>query len=346
MHRVGYKVKKKVIINNIISIFLAGLLLLYVFYKIGIREIFSSVVNTPIWALAVVFLLYVLMYILHVVKWKFVVDKVGTVSFSKLMPIFLAGGLFNQITPGTTSGGQPYRALHLSQNNKKDFAKNLSTTMYDFATNAILHTLILVVSFFVLFSFDLPLHLFLTLLVALLAAIGLVIITTIIIIKFEHKSKFLYEVLAIVYHFKLFHAIRKKYSTVSAFTSTIFREVHVFVKEMIYFFKDRSLLIKSIIIDLVMKIIAVLQIYILFIALGVNINPFPILVVFSIAELINFLTFTPGGIGVVETLMIGLYGAFGIPLAAAAVVTGFQRFFLYIFEFVFGYISYIYLKKN
>jgi hypothetical protein len=346
MHKVGYKVKKKVIINNIISIALASALLLYVFYKIGIQEILTNIVNTPLWALVSVFLLYMIMYHLHVLKWKYAVDTIEKVKFLDLIPIFLAGGLFNQLTPGTTCGGQPYRAVHLSNINKKDFALNLSTTMFDFATNAILHTLILVVSFFILFSFDLPMHLFASLLFALLLAISIVIITSVLIIKFEHKSKFLYEVLAIIYHFKLFHSIRKKYHSTRAFATAIFKEVHLFVKEMNFFFHDKKLLIKSALIDVIMKAIAVLQIYLLFLALGLQVGIFPILVVYSISELINFLTFTPGGIGVVEALMIGLYGAFGIPLAAAAVVTGFQRFFLYIFEFVFGYMSYIYLKEQ
>jgi glycosyltransferase 2 family protein len=254
--------------------------------------------------------------------------------------------MFNQVTPGTSSGGQPYKAYHLSNVNKQPFSVNLSTILFDFATNAGVQSIVLFVSFFYLFALKLPLYLFASLLVVLGLSILILLVLSILIINLEHNRKMLYKVLAVIYHVKLLTSLRRKYRTLRMFRKKIVREITRFNSEIKGFFADRKLVSESIFFDLVTRGLLIFQMYVLFLSIGVRAPLISIIIVYSVSELTNFVMFTPGGIGIVEAIMIGIYGAFGIPFAASAVVASINRFFLYIYEFLFGYIAFVYLKNK
>ena len=126
-----YKVHKSIFRRNISSLIVAAILLFLIFFYFGIDKILDQISKVPDWTIASVLLLYFLIYALLILKWKFIIDCVKKVNYFALIPIYLAGGMFNQLTPGTTSGGQPYRAYHLRKLNHQDLATNLSTTIFD-----------------------------------------------------------------------------------------------------------------------------------------------------------------------------------------------------------------------
>ena len=66
-------------------------------------------------------------------------------------------------------------------------------------------------------------------------------------------------------------------------------------------------------------------------------------VIFSLAYLLGYLIILPGGIGVVESVMIALYTAYDIAPETAAAVTVADRALWYAFTFSGGYLSLFHL---
>tara|TARA_Y100000310_G_C20595174_1_gene770139 strand:+ start:206 stop:1267 length:1062 start_codon:yes stop_codon:yes gene_type:complete len=332
--------------KHILSI-LIGIFILYVlFFKVGIPSIKQYASLLPISIIIAVFAIYALIYLLQITKWYIIISENSKVSFLKLIPIYFAGGMFNQLTPGATCGGQPYRAYHLSKLNDRDFAQNLSTSIFDFSTLAILHSIVLLFSLVYLFFFKFPLQYFIFLLFLAFIIIAFFLTVTIGLVKLEHQHNIVLKILPLIYHFHLFKAIKKKFSTYRKIKSYVLVEMKMFYHELRVAFKNRPLFIKAFSFDIIIFFFYILQYFILFQALNIDINFIIIIIVFSISQLVNFLMFTPGGVGIVEAIMVGIYSLFSIPAAASLTVTAINRFFLYIYEFLIGYISFIYLKKD
>ncbi len=329
--------------RNILFIILGFGIIYYLFRAIGADEIISSLKSIPYSYIMLVFFMYAAAYLIQIRKWKTIIDVIGSIKYVKLIPIYLGGGLFNQLTPGATCGGQPYRAYYAAHLNRRSIAKNLSTTIFDFTTIAIFHSILLTLSFAYLFSSMFNLSLFLMLLVMIVVIVLLLFGITMIIGLIAHKSEMFLRVLPLVYHIRL---LRKRFKTYKKFKLFVKREIKIFFDEMLFFFQNKPLVAKALLYDLVIWSIYASQFYILFYAIGVKVSIVSVLIVMSLGQLTNLIMITPGGIGIVEAMMIGVFSFLGVPAASAAVVTSVNRVMLYIYEFGFGYASYMYLRSK
>jgi hypothetical protein len=253
--------------------------------------------------------------------------------------------MFNQLTPGATCGGQPYRAYHLSKINKKSFAQNLSTSIFEFCTNAVFHSIVLLSSLVYLISIKVPSHMIALLVISVVLVIAFLLFIALGFVKIDVKIKFANKIFPHLYHVHIFNKLKKNFKNYNTMKSFFVGEVKIFYREMDHYLKNTRLLIKAFLYDILIWTVYALQLMILFLAVDVNIGFIPVIIVLSVSQLANFIMFTPGGVGIVEAVMIGTFGLFGIPLAISAVVPTINRLFLYIYEFVFGYLSFLYLRN-
>ena len=84
--------------------------------------------------------------------------------------------------------------------------------------------------------------------------------------------------------------------------------------------------------------------FFLFKAFGYNISFIALIVVITLSILLGSLFPLPGGIGIIETIMISLYLSFGINSGIAATVAVIDRFIFYFFSLLIGGISLAYLN--
>ena len=140
--------------------------------------------------------------------------------------------------------------------------------------------------------------------------------------------------------------IKRKFRSFNKFENSVFKQIREFVKENIFFLKDKVLVAEQMIIELFALLLEFLKIYLLFLAVGINTSFIIVGVVTILAETIGFLFFTPGGLGTVEGTMVGLYYLFGIIPELAVAVVIVNRVVLYVYQFLFGYTALVYLRHR
>src|SRR3989338_2533226 len=70
-------------------------------------------------------------YLLGNYRWKVFVDKVGKVSFIKLLPVYFTGMVLDNLIPGPGFGGEPIKAYYLGKIIKRGSSKCFATALMD-----------------------------------------------------------------------------------------------------------------------------------------------------------------------------------------------------------------------
>ena len=107
-HRISFLIKR-----HFLSGLVAILLVWFILANVNLKETWGHLMGIPISIILLVFAINFVQYCLRIFRWKLIIDKIGPVGYWILFPIFFAGGLINQLTPGTKSGGQPLRAYYI-----------------------------------------------------------------------------------------------------------------------------------------------------------------------------------------------------------------------------------------
>jgi uncharacterized protein (TIRG00374 family) len=157
------------------------------------------------------------------------------------------------------------------------------------------------------------------------------------------KNLILRRLLGSLYHTFIFSRIRERFNTHREFEKYINRKLRIFskfIKKSLKSGKDRAIGLGT---TLGFYIFRYLTVYLLFLALGHDIRFIPIIIVVTLATLFGDLSFTPGGMGITEGLMIALYLAFAINPAVAVIVTFIDRALFYFYSLFLGTIAFIYM---
>jgi len=116
-----------------------------------------------------------------------------------------------------------------------------------------------------------------------------------------------------------------------------FKEIH---HDYLALKQDKGILLKPYIWGLVFTLADVSLFVITFWALGVTVNPAPILIAYGVAALAGFFVITPGGAGAYEAIMVAFLAVAGLSggIAIAGIVL--TRVILLLGTIVFGYVFY------
>jgi len=328
--------------KHLISAIVGIIVIIYLFSKVDLNETIKHISSFPFYLVIVVFLITVVLNGLWIFRWRIIIKKISDIGYWVLWPIFLAGGLFNQLTPGTTSGGQPLRAYYLNKINHKGYGNNLATVLFEFLSGSFTSLILIIFSLFYL-SKRFPFSAY----YSVVGALVIVILLTVWLIYFAYKI----ETESIIARkclrlFFKFHFIKKRFKNFKEFKESVFLGIREFFRESFSFLGDKWLVVQQMFIEFIIYMFEFSKVYILFLALGVEV-PFVIIIVAGVlSELVGFLMFSPGGFGVVEGSMVGIYYLFGINPEIAAAVIIVNRAMIYIIDFVFGYVSFLYVQKK
>ena len=161
--------------------------------------------------------------------------------------------------------------------------------------------------------------------------------------KLERKSPFSRRIHVWLYKIPF---IQRKYGTLKKFERSMFKGVREFFRETFVFLENKALVFVQMAIELLVYLLRFYAIYLLFRALGVDVPFVLVLVVSAVSEMIGFLFISPGGLGAVEGSMVGLFYLFGINAEVVVAVTVINRIIIYAYEFIGGYVSFLYLKSR
>lgn len=322
------------------------LLLILIVHAIGFSNIYSTIARADLSYLLVAVVLQASTILVRTLKWQIFVNSIQKVPFVHLLVMTLAGGFMDTATPGPQIGGGPLKGYYLSKRIKVDKTICLSTVLVErIASVGVVSFLGLCSLFFVLmFIKDVPLYIKLLLELVLVLVVGVPLAGYFVRAKYRGKDVRGEALLARIYYFGPFSALRKRFKSLQAFDDYVRLKLTEFATTFSELSHDRTTVSVNIFLAFVFCILSFANTYVLFLALGHHVLFFAIVIVSSLATFLSYFMFMPGGAGVMELLLITLYIAFGISSTVAVAVALVDRCIFYAFSLGLGYVSLIYLN--
>jgi len=320
-------------------------------YRVGIDETFEALGAIEPWAIVLAALLTILVLANDCMRWKVVLDYLVKMPFRSIVPIFLAGMFINNITPGVNSGGEIVRTYYISKETGKKPSETGATVLLDAMTLGLAFVVFVIFAVaFVFLSPDVNLPGNVRILFGLAAALVLGVMSyAFYYLKFGRirhrkagKSR-LSSLLGWIFKLKISRKLREKHKSKAAFEEYVRAGLRHFLVTMRSLSANPRLMFTATSMSVVTILVMYLRAYVLFRGMGEDI-PFTVLcAILTVAYLLGYLIILPGGIGVVESVMIALYDAYGIAPEVAAAVTVVDRTLWYVFTFSGGYASLVHL---
>jgi len=340
------KAKKKSIIRylNIIIVVAALAVLLVVMQHFGWQKFWQELGRLSWLYVVAAFLLDILAKLLWAYRWDMLLHrKKLDVPYRKTFLIFMAGTFVDTTTPGAYTGGEILKLHYLNRLYPRNKAFFLATMLIDkFLAIAGSQLLFAIALLYALFFSTIPPAFKQMILVAVLL-VALLFVGVFAIAKgylHPNNQKLAGIILALPYIGK---RLRKKYTE---------KKLVIFLKDKFTHFgkmtqlvvKDKSVLWYSGLLASTMSLISFAKVYLIIHGMGFHPNFLLLIIVVVIANIIGHMAFTPGGFGITEASMFGLYQAMGINAAAAGVITMVDRGIYYLTALGGGYAAILYLS--
>jgi hypothetical protein len=158
------------------------------------------------------------------------------------------------------------------------------------------------------------------------------------------NKKFIKGLIKITYYIS--SKIKQKFQYDSAFQLYVNDRLERYSNVFFKFNNDKRVFRAQIFYGLFFWILLHLSTYFLFKSTGTNVSLLSVIIVQTIALAIGAISFFPGGIGITESVMIGLYYSMGILPSIAATVAFLNRIISYFYEIVIGPIFIYILNKR
>ena len=314
--------------------------------KVGSGEIISNFEIIEKRYIFLIFFMYLGVFLVGNLRLKLFVDKISKIGYLKLLPVYFVGIFVNNLTPGPSAGGEPVKAYFLAKIIKQDISKCFASTIMETAAHGV--TLI----GFTLFSIAYVLMYLKVKVVSIFFEISITLLLVgvlflIYLLKIKRRgtlksraNSFLQK----VYNFRFFSFLRKRFSKFEDFRETIVEKINLFVNTAKLLLKDKRNILKVLFVSIIFLILDYLKIWVIFIGLGQDVTFLDILVIVTIAKVISYFIFLPGGVGVVEISSVAMFSAVGVPPGIATTAVLIDRVMFYTFSYLVGYGSLGYLK--
>ncbi|MFH0987118.1 MAG: flippase-like domain-containing protein [Candidatus Micrarchaeota archaeon] len=252
-------------------------------------------------------------------RWRVVVNDAGIkISGLKLFLISLSGIAFSNLTPSARFGGEPIRAYFINKHAKVHTRSSLATIVTEKVFDAAIFCLISIIAIGIAVKqMAVPVWALGLVFLSLLMILSLMILAIYISIKPDAGRRMMRWFLR-----KFSFAVKSEKTK-----DKILRDMVEYSENMAKLLRRKSLWLKGALFSLLIWLCDVARIYFIFLALGFAVDPSTILVVLIISLLAGTLPLLPGGLGIMEPVMIIIYNSSGITLVAAGMATIIDRLF-------------------
>ncbi|MDO8628636.1 MAG: flippase-like domain-containing protein [Nanoarchaeota archaeon] len=328
----------------LILLFLLGLLF-FVASKVDVHRLTEQVYHIQALPVIIMVLLFVVSFLLWNLRWYVSLRVLGRVSFWRLLPVLMAGMFVNNVTPFAGLGGEPLRAFYAQKLMRKPGTKVFSLTIVEKLFGTVIMALLLIFSllFVVINLMEFPVLRGVALML-LIFFLGAIVIFSLLLGRVSLRKLLFVDVLLIfIYFFRPFSQYLRAFVSREHFLSSMHQEIDRAKKFLGRWLCNKRFVVINSLLTLVLTVITYLTVYYGFVAIGLPVSFFTVIVVYTLATIVADLSFIPGGVGLLEVVNIGLLNAFGVPLEAAAVVTILNRVVYYFFALGVGYFCLVYL---
>ncbi len=238
---------------------------------------------------------------LYSLRWKIVLKELGEkVKFLDLLKITTSSMFINNITPMSKSGGEIIKILWLNKKCKVSGKKSTISVIYDRLTEILPLTVLAIISLFYVVS-------------------EMTVVSTIFISVLLFIWLFWEDVIIYVSKLLDLEITKDELEKINQLRKKIVFNIKVFtVSFLIWFFE-------------------VLRFYLILAAFDVNLSIGTICTITLGNVSLGLISFTPGGIGIVDGGLVGIFTYFGVPLKLSIILTFVERFISYGLNSVVGF---------
>lgn len=317
--------KKKKFIRTAISIFITIILLIYIISIVDfttIAEILKSI-NLFYYILAI--LVYLVGKVISVFRWRKLLSALNmNVPLTKLFSFYFAGLFFNFFTPSNI-GGDVTRMYHL-WGYKNEKTKIFSSIFMDRFTGLLALCVICAIALIFSYKFmDRTTIIILTLFLLISFCVFILIFSK----KLVKKFKYIYDLF-----FRFFNPFDVK------------RKIELVYESVLVYKTKRKFFIMAIILSFLFHITGPICFYLLSLALGLDIPPLYILLIFPIITILIILPISISGFGVREASCYYFLAIVGISASQtlSLLLAGYS--IVIIFTFIGGVVHLMISKKQ
>jgi uncharacterized protein (TIRG00374 family) len=242
----------------------------------------------------------------------------------------LVGLAVNNITPSGRGGGEPVRAYLLSKDNEEyHFEETFATVVADRALDTfpfVVLAAITIASMALFFNF--PLWLLVVMVIAVIAIVAVLAILIYMCINPSFGGRVEGWIVGLVRRFYKKNSEKLEYQIHDA--------IFGFQGTMKILISNKKGLVYTVTLSFIIWIFEILRVYLVFLALGANVNLIVIGEVFILACLVGMIPLLPGGIGAIDSVMIIFYSAAGISASISAAATVIERLISYWMPTIIG----------
>jgi hypothetical protein len=329
------RMKKKASMFIFIFVILA---LVYLLFRIGILDIVNLVFKAnPGFLFLALICLFLMFFVRNGIWIKASKELSGkNLSYFSTLPIFLAGTLFNALTPGTNMGGEPVKAYYLS----KKYGGRKTVYLAGLFLQIILYHIVLFV--FLIFSLLMLIYFFSFLKIKFLFSLIvflLVFISILLFILFISRKRLSWIIKKFSFLYIFFNFENRK--DFSKFLIKNYKNFKFSLKKLL---KRKVLLFYLLLFSFLARIFFYLSFYFVFLSLNIDFPLIYVIISTTIVLFISDLSTIPEGFGVMEGGLIAVYSLFGLNSVQAASSTLLSRSLRYFYALGLGFLSYLHIK--
>lgn len=305
--------------KSLFFLLISILILIVMLWLVGIDEVINALKMANMYLIASAILVQVLVYYLYTLRWQILNNLADiNVSVKKLLPMTLVGLAVNNITPSGRGGGEPVRAYILSREEGYLMEETFATVVADRALDTFPFIILAVITIIgATLYFKMDLWLIIVMILAVIAIIAILIMLIFMSINPNFGQRVDGWIIGLVRRFYKKDTIElenKIHKIIKGFQNTM--KLVISSKDVLYFALPLSFII---------WILEIFRVYLVFLALGANLNPIIIAEVFIIASLVGMIPLLPGGLGAVDGVMVIFYATAGITPSLSAAATVIER---------------------
>ena len=265
-------------------------------------------------------------------------DSETNLSFKESYSLQLETNFFNGVTPFAL-GGQPFQLYILKHKNKIPYLKGTNIIFCDYYSFQIVLLFWVIILFMLNCIFN---FIKLNAVMNTFLLFGFIIhIVVFFVLEYATRSKHNKTAIKLIHLLSKFHLIKDEEK---AKTNAV-KRLNELKKLINGFKKDRSLLIKSVILNSLKLLFHSLSIYFVFLSIGININPITAIIVGVYVWVMSSFIPIPGATGGMEYSFITLFETMLTSgIVASAVIL--WRFITYYFMVIVGAIIFIIVNKK
>ncbi|CEG12250.1 conserved membrane hypothetical protein [groundwater metagenome] len=338
------KISGPIYINKrTVVLFIIGIIILILLLSlVGIDKVWNAMSKLDVRILLFLIGLQVFIIFLHTLRWAIVLyNKIKNkeISFASLFLATSVGLFSGNIVPAGSVVSEPIRAYILSKLDNFPMAKSFGSAIINLNLEILPVLLFISIALYFVLADEISVYLVLLLIIA---AIFVGILSLVSFLSVVDRKRALNIATFLINIFSGFSFLKKRMSETKTKINGIVSEFHDGAKYGL----NLKIFGLGTIISFIIWFFSFLRPYIVFIAIGYNIDIAVFVAVIVVVLIISYIPTLPGGIGIWEVSSIGLYTLLGVPSEYAAAVVIVDRLISYWFVCLFGYVALIIAYKR